>query len=94
MKILNSDDGGGSAPCDAGVMTARERTLQAIKLHMKADPEGWPEHLAQVADTACGLHCWSMNLHSDAAAQVAGMSRRLEAERRDEMDGPPVVRSL
>lgn len=90
MKISNSDDGGGSEPCDAGVMAARERTLQAIKVLMEADPEGWPEHLAEVAGAACGLQCWSMDLLADAATQVAGMAHRLEGERRDEEDGPSV----
>ena len=90
MMNVNPEDDGGSPPCDAGVLAARERTLQAIKALMEADPEGWPEHLAHVAGAACGLHCWSMDLLADAATQVAGMAHRLEAERRDEEDGPSV----
>ena len=90
MIHSRSDDDGGTSHSAAGVKAARERTLQAIKMLMEADPEGWPEHLAQVAGAACGLHCWSLNLFSDAAAQVAGMAHRLEAERQDEMDGPSV----
>lgn len=90
MKISNSDNDGGTSSCDAGVMAARERTLQAIKVLTEADPEDWPEHLAEVAGAACGLHCGNMNLFADAATQVAGLAHRLEAERRDEMDGPSV----
>ena len=90
MMSSSEDDIGGNAPCDAGVMAARERTLQAIKVLMEADPEGWPEHLAQVAGAACGLQCWSMDLLADASTQVAGMAHRLEAERRDDQDGPSV----
>ena len=90
MMNVNSEDAGGSPPCDAGIRAARERTLQAIKVLMESDPEGWPEHLAQVAGAACGLQCWSMDLLADATTQVAGMAHRLEAERRDDEDVPSV----
>ena len=90
MMSSRSDDDGGTSPCDAGVMAARERTMQAIKVLMEADPEGWPEHLAEVAGAACALQCWSMDLLADAATQVAGMAHRLETERRDEQDGPSI----
>lgn len=88
MRSTDGEDSGGSTPCDAGLLAARERTVQAVRALMAADPEGWPEHLAHVAGAACGLHCESMDLLVDAANQVAGMAHRLEAERREAEDGP------
>ena len=90
MKMSNSDSGGENTPGEVGIIAAKEHALHAIKVLIEADPDGWPEHLAHAAGAACGLQCGSLDLLADAATQIAGMAHRLEAERRDEEEGPSV----
>ncbi len=80
---LPSDEAedGGSPACDAGLMATRERALQAIRVLMEADPEGWPEHLAAVAGIACGQDCESLDLLADASVQVAARAHKGRYER-------------
>ena len=87
MRSTDAEDSGGSTPCDAGLLAARERMVQAVRALMEADPEGWPTQLAHLAGAACGLHCESMDLLVDAATHVTGMAHRLEADRREAEDG-------
>ena len=80
----DESENGGSPACDAGLMAARERTLQAIRSLMEADPEGWPEHLASVAGIACEQDCESLDLLADASVQVAARAHKRRYDRRSE----------
>ena len=70
------------------VSQARAAVLEAVRTLMHADPDGWPEHLAQVAGVACGLNGWSLDRLAEGITQVAGVAHRLEIERREDTDPP------
>ena len=51
-----------------------------------ADPNGWPETLAELAGDVGNMRPWTMDLFCDAATQVAATAHRLANERGDELE--------
>lgn len=77
----------GFPPLPAGVVAARDQFHMALRQLMRADPEGWPAHLAQVVGAETGVDEQSLDAVLFELGEVHDLAMGV-ADDEDEDDDP------